>query len=113
MNTIDYGKGMATTLIAWKAKMYDLTRKVARFGSKEEEKVLRNIQGLNMPITEMSSRTEQLKKVFPNEWTPQRKNIDNGFVDMRGKYVLRPRLSWTGLYGKEPWPRERKQWEKV
>jgi hypothetical protein len=41
------------------------------------------------------------------------KNIDNGLVDMRGKYVLRPRLSWTGLYGKEPWPRERKQWEKV
>jgi len=32
----------------------------------------------------------------------------NGFVAMRGKYVLRPRLSWTGLYGKEPWPRERK-----
>jgi hypothetical protein len=102
-----------TTLIVWKAKMYDLTRKVARFGSKEEEKVLRKIQGLNMPITEMSSRIEQLKDVLPNEWTPQRKNIDNGFVDMRGKYVLRPRLSWTGLYGKEPWPRERKQWEKV
>jgi hypothetical protein len=40
-------------------------------------------------------------------------NIDNGSVDLRGKYVLRPRLSWTGLYGKEPWPRERKQWEKV
>ena len=112
MNTIGYGKGMATTLIAWKAKMYDLTRKVARFGSKEEE-VLRNIQGLNMPITEMSSRIEQLKNVLPTEGTPQRKNIDNGFVDMRSKYVLRPRLSWTGLYGKDPWPRERKQWEKV
>ena len=113
MNTINYGKGMATTFIAWKDKIYDLTRKAARFGTKEEEKVLRNIQGLNIPTTEMSSRIEQLKNVFPTEWTPQRKNIDNGLVDMRGKYVLRPRLSWTGLYGKEPWPRERKQWEKV
>jgi hypothetical protein len=113
MNPVDYGRVMETTLIAWKAKIHDLTRKVARFGSKEGEKVLRNIQDLNMPITEMSSRTEQLKNVLPNEWTPQRKNIDNGLVDMRGKYVLRPRLSWTGLYGKEPWPRQRKQWEKV
>jgi hypothetical protein len=112
MNTIDYGKGMATTLIAWKAKIYDLTRKVARFGSKEE-KVLRNIQDRNLRVTEMSSRIEPLKNVLPTEWTPQRKNIDKGLVEMRGKYVLRPRLSWTGLYGKEPWPRQRKQWEKV
>ena len=34
------------------------------------------------------------------------KNIDNGSVDMRGKYGLRTRPSWTGVYGKEPWPRE-------
>ena len=113
MNTIDYGKSMETKLIAWKAKIYDLTRKVAIRGSKERENVLRSNQDLNMPSTEMSSRIEQLKNERSTEWTPQRKNIDNGFVDMRGKYVLRPRLSWTGLYGKEPWPRERKQWEKV
>ena len=39
--------------------------------------------------------------------------LEEVVVEMRGKYVLRPRLSWTGLYGKEPWPRERKLWEKV
>ena len=108
MNPIDYCKGMETKLIAWKAKMYDLTRKIANRGSEEREKVLHNIQDLNMPITEMSSLTEQLKNVLPTEWTPQRKNIDNGSVEIRSKYVLRPRLSWTGLYGKEPWPRQRK-----
>jgi len=113
MNTIDYCKGMETKLIAWKAKMYDLTLKVAIRGSKERENGLRDIQDLNMPIAEMSSRIEQLKNVLPTEWAPQKKNIDNGLVDMRGKYVIRTRLSWTGLYGKEPWPRERKLWEKV
>ena len=65
-----------------------------------------------MPITEMSSRIEQLKNDRPNELTSQRKNIDNGLVDMHGKYVLRTRLSYTGLYGKESWPMERKVWEK-
>ena len=113
MNTIDYRKGMATKLIAWKDRMYDFAQKVANRGSKKIEKALHNNQDLNMPISEMSSRIEQLKNERPTEWTPQRKNIDNGFVEMRGKYVLRPRLSWTGLYGKEPWPRERKLWEKV
>ena len=80
---------------------------------KEDEKVLRKNQDLKMPIVEMSSRIEQFNNERPTEWASQMKNIDNGFVDMRGKYVLRPRLSWTGLYGKEPWPRERKQWEKI
>jgi hypothetical protein len=112
MNTIDYRNSMEKRLIEWKTKMNGLTRKVAIRGSKEGEKVLSNNQDLNMPITEMSFRTEQLKNERPTEWTPQRKNIYNG-VDMHGKYVLRPRLSWTELYGKEPWPREKKVWEKV
>jgi hypothetical protein len=113
MNSIDYREGMKTKLIGWKAKMKDLTRKVAGRGSKESEKVLRKNQDLKMPISEMSSRIEQFNSERPTEWASQMKNIDNGLVDMRGKYVLRPRLSWTGLYGKEPWPRERKQWEKA
>ena len=113
MNTIDYGEGLKPKLIAWKAKMDDLIQKVAIRGSKESEKVLRKNQDLEMPNSEMSSRIEQFNNERPTEWASQMKNIDNGFVDMRGKYVLWPRLSWTGLYGKEPWPRERKQWEKV
>jgi hypothetical protein len=113
MDSIDYGKGIKAELIAWKDKMHNLTRKVARRGSKEKEKVLRNNQELNMPITEMSSRIAQLKNECRTEWTPQGKIIDNGFVDNPGKYVLRPRLSWKGLYGKEPWPRERKQRERI
>jgi hypothetical protein len=99
---------MEMKLIAWKAKMQDLTRKVANRGSKKREKVLHNFQDLSMPITEMSSRIEQLKNDRPNELTPQRKNTDNGLVDMHGIYVLRTRLSYTGLYGKESWPMERK-----
>jgi hypothetical protein len=50
---------------------------------------------------------------YTTDQTPQGKKRDNDFKDMRAQYVLRPRLSWTGLYGKAPWPRERKQWEKV
>jgi hypothetical protein len=113
MNTIDYRNSMEKRLIAWKSKMNDLTLKAVSHGSKEGERFLRNNQDLNMPTTEMSSRIEQLKNERAAAWTPQRENINNGFVDMRGKYVLRPRLSWTGIYGKEPWPREKKVWEKV
>ena len=113
MGSIEYGRGMKTKLIAWKAKTDGLIQKVAIRGSKESEKGLRKNQDLKMSIGEMSSRIERFNGERPTEWASQTKNIDNGLGDMRGKYVLRPRLSWTGLYGKEPWPRERKQWEKV
>jgi len=86
MNVVDYCKGMEMELIAWKAKMYDLTRKVESLGSKEREKVLPNIQDLNILLTDMSARIEQLKNECPTEWTPQKKDIDKGTVDMRGKY---------------------------
>jgi hypothetical protein len=113
MDSIDYGKGIKTKLIAWKAKMDDLIQKVAICGPKESEKIMRKNQDLKMPNSEMSSYIERFNGERPTEWLSQTKNIDNGLGDMRGKYVLRPRLSWTGLYGKEPWPRERKQWEKI
>jgi hypothetical protein len=86
MNVVDYCKGMEMEVIAWKAKMYDLTRKVESLGSKEREKVLPNVQDLNMLIAEMSSRIEQLKNECPSEWSPHKKEIDKGTVDMRGKY---------------------------
>jgi hypothetical protein len=113
MNPSDHGVGMKTMLFTWKAKMDDLLQKVAIRGSKESDKALRKNQDLKMPIREMSSRIEQFNSERPTEWASPMKKIDNDLVDMRGKYVLRTRLSWTGLYGKEPWPRERKQWEKI
>jgi hypothetical protein len=86
MNVVDYCKGMEMELTAWKAKVYDLTRKVEKLGSKEREKILPNVQDLHMFIADMTSRIEQLKNECPTEWSPQKKDIDQGSIDMRGKY---------------------------
>jgi hypothetical protein len=104
-------KGMEMEIIEWKAKMLDLNRKVECLGHKE--KVLRNIHDQNLRITEMASCIEPLKNECTAEWSPQKKDIGNGSVDMRGKYVRRSRFSSTGVYGKEPWPRRTTVWEKV
>jgi len=104
-------KSIKMEIIAWKAKMFDLNRKVECLGHKE--KALRNIQARNIRITEMSPRIEPLKNECPAEWSPQKMDIDNGSVDMRGKYVRRSRFSSTGVCGKEPWPRRTTVWEKV
>jgi hypothetical protein len=112
MNAIDHRQGIEKKIGVWKAKMHGLIRKVERLGYKKGKKIL-NIQDLNMNISEMSSRIEHFNNERPTEWASRMKNTDYGFVDVRDKYVLRTRPSFTGLYGKEPWPRERKMWEKV
>lgn len=70
----------------------------------------------SIPSTIASEMSSRIKR-FNNERTTEKAStseiIDTVLAGMRGKYVLRPQLSWTGLYGKEPWPRVRKQWERV
>jgi predicted nuclease with TOPRIM domain len=86
MDVMDYCKGMEMELTAWKAKLYDLTRKVDKLGSAEKEKILPNVEDLHMFVTEMGDRIQQLKNECPTEWSPQKKDIDEAHVDMRGKY---------------------------
>jgi hypothetical protein len=92
MNAIDHRQGTEKKAITWKAKMYDLIRKIERLGRNKIGKFLLNNQDRNMNIGEMSSRIEHFNNEHPAKWATPIKNIDNGVVDMRGKYVLRTRF---------------------
>ena len=86
MDVLDYCKGMETEMTAWKAKLYDVMRKVDTLGSAEKEKVLPNIEDLHTLLEEMTDRVEKLKTECPSDWSPMKKDIEGGTVDMRGKY---------------------------
>ncbi len=86
MDVKDYCTGVEMEMTAWKAKLYDLMRKVDRLGTTEREKVLQNIEDLHILVTEMSDRIDQLRNECPTEWNPQKKQIDDAHVDMRSKY---------------------------
>jgi len=86
MDVQDYCKSMETEMTAWKAKLYDVMRKVDKLGTAEREKVLPNIEDLHMLLEEMSDRVSKLKTECPAEWSPVKNEIDEGSIDMRGKY---------------------------
>ena len=86
MDVLDYCKGMETEMTAWKAKLYDVMRKVDKLGSAEKENILPNITDLNMLLEEMEDRVEKLRTECPSDWSPMKTDIDEGNVDMRGKY---------------------------
>ncbi len=86
MDVKDYCSGLEMEMTAWKAKLYDLTRKVDRLGTKEKEKALANVQDLHILLTEMSERVEQLKTECPSDWGTDKKKIEKANVDMRSKF---------------------------
>jgi len=86
MDVQDYCKGMETEMTAWKAKLYDVMRKVDTLGSAKKEKILPNVEDLHMFLAEMTDRIEKLKTECPSDWSPDKKEIEEGSIDMRGKY---------------------------
>ena len=86
MDVQDYCKGLEMEMTAWKAKLYDVIRKVDKLGSAEKEKVLPNIEDLHMFLEEMTDRVEKLKTECPSDWSPIKKEIEDSSINMRGKY---------------------------
>ena len=86
MDLQDYCNSKSMELTAWKAKMYDVVRRLDNLGTAEKEKVLPNVEDLHMLLTEMETRVAQLTRECPSEWSPIKKEIDNAHVDMRSKY---------------------------
>jgi len=86
MDVKDYCKSMETEMTAWKAKLYDVMRKVDSLGSADKEKILPNVEDLRMLLGEMEDRVETLKTECPSDWSPMKTEIEEGGIDMRGKY---------------------------
>jgi predicted nuclease with TOPRIM domain len=86
MDVNDFCQGMETEMTAWKAKLYDVMRKVDKLGTSEREKMLPNIEDLHMLLEDMQNRVEQLRTECPADWSPIKKEVEQGTIDMRGKY---------------------------
>lgn len=86
MELMDYCKNVEMELTLWKAKLYDLNRKIDALPSSHKEKMLGNVGDLNNLLTEMEDRVSQLRNECPTEWSPQKQELDQGHVDIRSRY---------------------------
>ena len=86
MEVKDYCKGVEAELTSWKAKLYDVNRKIEKLPGSARDKVLGNIGDLNNLLTEMEDRIDMLRTECPTEWSPVKKEVDDAHVDMRSKY---------------------------
>ena len=86
MDVKDYCKGVEQELTAWKAKIYDANRRLDTLTGGERERILDRLGDLNIIVTEMEDRIDQLRHECPTEWSPVKSEMDDAHVNMRSKY---------------------------
>jgi len=86
MDVKDFCSAMESEMTSWKAKLYDVMRRIDKLGTAEKENMLMNIQDLNIYLDDMARRVEQLRNECPSDWSPIKKDLEQGSVDLRGKY---------------------------
>lgn len=86
MDVRDYCKGTELELTAWKARLYDMSRKFDLLPSGDKERVLQNVEDLHIIVQELEDRISQLQNECPAQWDPVVHQIETAHVDMRAKY---------------------------
>ena len=86
MEVKDYCKAIDVELYGWKAKMYDMVRKVDKLRGSEKEQVASKVEALHNHISEMERIIEQLQTECPVEFGPQKKQIEESTDGMKKKY---------------------------
>jgi len=86
MEVKDYCKAIDVELYGWKAKMYDMVRKVDKLRGSEKEQVASKVEELHNHISEMERIIEQLQTECPVEFGPQKKQIEESTDGMKKKY---------------------------
>ncbi|MFZ5562538.1 MAG: hypothetical protein ACOZBW_00690 [Thermodesulfobacteriota bacterium] len=86
MDVRDFCSGLEQELVAWKAKLFDVIAKADRLKSAERERVLANFNDMKILVQDLEDKIGQLKTQCPSDWSPQKKAIEKGHVDMRAKY---------------------------
>ena len=86
MEVKDYCRSIEVELHGWKAKMYDMVRKVDKLRGSEKEKVAAQVNELHQHISDMEHIVEQLQTECPVEFGPQKKQVEDSTESMKKKY---------------------------
>jgi len=97
-------KTMEMELTAWKAIVYDITRKLERLPGGEKTKVLPNIEDLHMLLEEMDGRIEDIReKCTPetgiDDIRTEKKEFDEHLASLRVKSEDAMKILGAGNFG--------------
>jgi hypothetical protein len=86
MDVKDYCRSIEVELHAWKAKMYDMVRKVDALRGAAKDKMSSQVEDLHKHISDVERILTRLQTECPADFSPQKKEIENTQTEMKKKY---------------------------
>ena len=83
MDVKSYCDSLAIELTGWKAKVYDIVRKLDKMESGDKEKVVPEVNELHMIIEELDDRVDRLRKECPVQWEPERIELEGRTTQLK------------------------------
>ena len=86
MDVKTYCDGTLIELGSWKAKVYDVVRKLDKMASADKDKVVPLVNDLHIIIEEMGDRLERLRRECPTQWAPDRTELETKAAHLKKKW---------------------------
>jgi len=86
MEVKDYCKNVDIELTAWKAKLYNVIRRMDELPTGAKQRMFENVNGLHILMTELEDRIDSLRTSCPTEWNPVREEIKGKISGLGDKY---------------------------
>lgn len=86
MDAENYCRSIEVELYGWKAKMYDMVRKVDKLRKSDKETISSRVEALHKNISDLEHLIEQLQTQCPVEFGSEKKQIEGTTAGMKKQY---------------------------
>jgi hypothetical protein len=80
-----YCDNVVAELTVWKAKIYDVVRRIDKLSSGDKSKFADQVNDLHMYIQEIENRMARLRTECPMDWKTDQIEMDSKFDHLKGK----------------------------
>lgn len=81
-----YCDATVSELGLWKARLYDVLRRLEKASSGDKAKVADQINDLYIVVDDMEARIGKLRTECPADWKTDQAELDQKFVHLKGLY---------------------------
>ncbi len=90
MELNDYCESVASELMAWRAKVDDVVKKLDQVSTGDKSKVVPQVNELHMIMEDLDDRIKKLKTSCATDWEPERAEFEDKFAHMK--------KTWEGVW---------------
>jgi predicted nuclease with TOPRIM domain len=86
MDVNTFCSSMQAELTGWKAKAYDIVRKIEKLPTGDKDKVFSEVNDLHILIEELNDRISKLQKECPVDWSSMKNDITSKITHLQTKW---------------------------